>query len=89
MRTIGAITVFFKKMAAKLKRLSIENWGFPFISMFLMLLIASAVLVAAGLGSVADIPATLAYFSLLVGVILQVICFSKNRKNAKPVLSGT
>ena len=89
MRTIGVITVFFKKTAAKLKRLSIENWGFPFISIFLILLITSAVLVAADLAFVADIPATIAYFSLLVGVILQIICFSKNRKNGKAVLSGT
>ncbi|MCL4430051.1 MAG: hypothetical protein M1167_04790, partial [Chloroflexi bacterium] len=67
MRTIEVITVFFKKMVAKLKRFSIGNWGFPFISMFLILLFTSAVLVAAGLASVADTTATLAYFSLLVG----------------------
>ena len=86
MRTIGVITVFFKKMVSKLKRFSIENWGFPFISMFLILLFTSAVLVAAGLAYVADTTAILAYFSLLAGVILQIICFSKNRKNGRAVL---
>ena len=86
MRTIGVITVFFKKMVSKLKRFSIENWGFPFISMFLILLFTSAVLVAAGLAYVADTTAILAYFSLLAGVILQIICFSKNRKDGRSVL---
>ena len=86
MRTIGIITVFFKKMVATLKRFSIENWGFPFISLFLIFLFSSAVLVAAGLASVADIAAIFAYFFLLTGVILQIICFSKNRKNSKAVL---
>jgi hypothetical protein len=86
MRIIEIITIFFKKMVANLKRFSIENWGFPFISMFLILLFASAVLLAASLAYVADITATLAYFSLLVGVILQIICFSKNCKNGEAVL---
>ena len=86
MRTIEIITIFFKKMVANLKRFSIKNWGFPFISMFLILLIASAVLLAASLAYVADITATLAYFFLLVGVILQIICFSKNSKTGEAVL---
>jgi hypothetical protein len=70
-------------MAAKLKRYSIENWGFPFISTFLILLLASAVLLAADLASVGDLTAIVAYFSLLVGVILEIICFSRNRKNTE------
>jgi hypothetical protein len=84
-----AVKTFFRKMAAKLKRFSIENWGFPFILGFLVLLITSAVLLAAGpvdFASVADLTAIFAYFSLLIGVILQIICFSKNRKKSVPVL---
>ncbi len=90
MRTIGVITVFFKKMLAKLKSFSIENWGFPFISLFLIFLFVSAVLVATGsadLISLADKTAISAYFSLLVGVILQIICFSKKRKPAEASLN--
>jgi hypothetical protein len=85
--TIGAIA-FFKKMLGWLKRVSIENWGFPLISIFLVLLTASAVLVATGLASVADTAANVAYFSLIAGVILQIICFSKNKKNSGAVLSS-
>jgi len=75
-------------MLGWLKRVSIENWGFPLISIFLVLLTASAALVAAGLASVADTAANVAYFSLIAGVILQIICFSKNKKNSSAVLSS-
>jgi amino acid transporter len=85
-KTIGVLAVFFKKMGAKLKRYSIENWGFPFISTFLVLLFTSAVLLSSGLASVAETTSILAYFSLLIGVILQIICFSRNRKNGGTVL---
>jgi hypothetical protein len=91
MRAIGAVPVSFKKMMAKLKKFSIGKWAFLFILMFLILLLTSAVLVAVGntvaneaqrsaYFIVADATAILSYFSLLVGVILQIIYFSKRRK---------
>ena len=80
MKTTEATTTSFKKMLAKLKKFSIENWGFPFISAFLIFLVVAAVLLATGLAGAADKAAIIAYFSLLVGAILQIICFSRNRK---------
>ena len=87
MKTTGETTTSFKKMLAKLKKFSIENWGFPFISAFLILLLVAAVLLVSGsaigsqdLANYADAAAIVAYFSLLVGAILQIICFSRNRK---------
>jgi hypothetical protein len=64
-----------------------ENWGFPFIAGFLLLLFSSAILLAAGIDYAEQI-ANFAYFSLLVGVVLQLICFSKNRKKNGDVFDG-
>ncbi|HLN89881.1 MAG TPA: hypothetical protein VK253_07425 [Candidatus Binatia bacterium] len=90
MKTTEATTTSFKKMLAKLKKFSIENWGFPFISAFLILLFVAAVLLASGsaigsqdLANYADVATIIAYFSLLIGVILQIICFSRNGKNGR------
>lgn len=81
--------VLLKKMAAKLKNYSLANWGFPFITLFLILLLVSVILVETGASTAADLPADIAYFSLLVGVILEIICFGKNRKHTNMVRQVT
>ena len=48
------------------------NWGLPFIASFLLLLFASAVLLAVGGVSVAEITADFAYFALAIGVVLKL-----------------
>jgi hypothetical protein len=65
-----------------------ENWGFPFIAGFLILLFSSAILLAASMDYAEQI-ANFAYFSLVVGVVLQLICFSKNRKKNGDVFDGS
>jgi len=56
-----------------------NNWGFPFIGAFLIILFGAAVLLAVGSSSIAEITANVAYFALVVGVILQLICFSRKK----------
>jgi hypothetical protein len=65
-----------------------ENWGFPFIAGFLLLLFSSAILLAAGM-DYAEQLANFAYFSLAAGVVLQLICFSKNRKKNGDIFDGS
>jgi hypothetical protein len=66
-----------------------ENWGFPFIAGFLLFLFSSAIFLAAGVANLAEQIANFAYFSLVVGVVLQLVCFSKNRNKNGDVFDGS
>jgi heme/copper-type cytochrome/quinol oxidase subunit 4 len=57
-----------------------ENWGSPFIVGFMLLLLSAAFSLSAGLSSSADIIAVCGYYALVVGIVLQLVCFLKNRK---------
>ena len=57
-----------------------ENWGAPFILAFMALLIVAAVSLVVGLASLANDVAVCSYCSLVVGVILQLVCFLKYSK---------
>ncbi len=59
-----------------------ENWGSPFIFVFMVLLISTASFLSAGLSSLADAVAVYAYCFLVVGVFLQLACFLKYRKRS-------
>ena len=61
------------------------NWGFPFIARFMVLLFVAAVFLAAEWAYLAETTAICAYFSLVAGVLLQLVCFSKNRKEKEVV----
>ena len=54
-----------------------ENWGAPFVLGFMVLLVVAAVCLASGLEWWANEVANYAYFSLVIGVVLQLICFWK------------
>jgi hypothetical protein len=54
-----------------------ENWGSPFIAGFMFLLIGAAVSLSVSLSSLADTIAVYAFYALVCGVILQIICFLK------------
>jgi hypothetical protein len=58
-----------------------DNWGFPLIAAFLILLFAAALqnVVAGGGASLAELTADFAYFTLTLGVVLQLVYFVKNR----------
>ena len=55
-----------------------ENWGSPFIVAFMVLLMAAAGWLAAGLEALANEVAVYAYYSLVVGVALQLVCYLKH-----------
>jgi hypothetical protein len=54
-----------------------ENLGAPFIVGFISLLVATAVSLSSGWPSLADSLAIYAFYFLVVGVTLQLVCFLK------------
>ena len=68
------------KFQTKIMRYVNENWGSPLIFSFIFLLFSVAVLLAAGWVFIAEPVATFAYFVLAAGVVLQLLCLSKNKK---------
>lgn len=66
-----------KKITVKVKEYVKENWGSPFIVGFILLLLTAAFCLSANLFSSAGIIAEYAYFALVVGVALQLVCFLK------------
>jgi uncharacterized membrane protein HdeD (DUF308 family) len=56
-----------------------ENWGSPFIVGFMLLLVGVAVSLSEGLSSLAD-GIAICVLRLIVGVILQLVCFVKYRE---------
>lgn len=62
-----------------------ENWGAPFIMGFVLLLIVAAVFLSIGSTASANTVAFFAYSALVVGIVLQLVCFlkySKKKANA-------
>jgi len=53
------------------------NWGAPFIIAFMVMLITCAYLLAYGNEAVANGLAVYAYYFLVIGVVLQLICYLK------------
>jgi hypothetical protein len=51
-----------------------ENWGAPFVLGFMFLLLVAVVLLIVGLKWTAEGVANYAYFVLVVGVVLQLVC---------------
>ena len=54
-----------------------ENWGAPFIVAFMVMLMAAAGYLCCGLEAVANDIAVYAYYSLVIGVALQFVCYLK------------
>lgn len=54
-----------------------ENWGAPFIIVFMVLLLFCAGLLASGFSSLANSVAVYAYYFLVTGVVLQLISYLK------------
>ena len=68
------------KIKVKVEGYVKENWGSPFIVGFILLLVSAAVSLSEGLSSLADGIAVYAYYALILGVILQLVCFVKYRE---------
>lgn len=70
---------YFKQIRGKASRFGMDNCGFPFIGGFIVLLFVAAIFLAGGWASVAEATADAAYFALVIGVVLQLVCFGRNR----------
>jgi hypothetical protein len=57
-----------------------ENWGAPFVVGFMGLLMVAAVSLLMGFAVLANEVSVYAYYALVVGVVLQLVCFLKYRK---------
>jgi len=71
--------VRFNKMMLKIKGYLKENWGFPFVMAFILLLIVAAAFLSAGLSTFANTVAVYAYYALVAGLFLQLASFLKYR----------
>jgi len=54
-----------------------ESWGAPFVAGFMVLLLVAAASLVMGSEFFANGVAVFAYFALVVGVVLQLVCFLK------------
>jgi hypothetical protein len=66
-----------KSIVLKIKRYIKEDWGLPFVGGFIILLLVAAVFLSSGLAAMAETVANFAYFALVVGVVLQIICLTR------------
>lgn len=70
---------FANKFPAGVRGYVKENWGAPFIVGFIALLLAAAGSLLMGFSVLADEVGVYAYYALVVGVVLQLVCFWKYR----------
>jgi hypothetical protein len=71
-----------KKLPDRFKMYPQENWGAPFFAAFLLLLVVAAASLAVGSADLAKEVAIYAYYALVVGSVLQLVCFVKyNKRN--------
>ena len=54
-----------------------KNWGSPFIFGFMILLVSAGFYLSFGISILSDTLAVYAFYSLIVGVALQLACFLK------------
>ncbi len=62
-----------------------ENWGSPFIVGFILLLLSAATLLSLDASYWAEQIAVYAYYALVIGVVLQIVCYLKYKKNSVDV----
>jgi len=60
-----------------------QNLGAPFVIVFQLLLLACAALLIRGYSNVADEVAIYAYYSLVIGVVLQLVSFLRHGDGAE------
>ena len=69
------------RLSGRLRGYLRENWGAPFIITFMTLLLTAAGYLVAGLEKTANLLAEYAYYNLVIGVVLQLICYLKYGKD--------
>ena len=74
------IQVAFNTITLKVKGYVKANWGSPFIMGFMLLLVAADVLLSLEMSFLANAIAIFAFYALIAGVVLQLVCFVKMPK---------
>ena len=74
---IARIRIFMKRLRSYFR----ENWGAPAIVCFMALLLVAALFLAGGMEEIANAIAVCAYYFLVMGVVLQIICYVKFGSN--------
>jgi hypothetical protein len=70
-----------RKLSVWVRKYFGANWGVPFVLGFVVLLVVAAVCLASGLEWLANEVAVYAFYSLVVGVVLQLVCFWRFGEN--------
>jgi hypothetical protein len=84
-KRLNVAAIFVAALLTKAKAYVRENWGAPFIMGFMLLLAVAAASLSMGLAGFADEVTVYAYYTLLVGIILQLACFLKyDRRSGEP-----
>jgi len=85
----GSVRMWLKRIARRVpprvKGYVKENWGAPFIVGFMALLLVAMFSLVMNLAVLADEVAVYAYYALVIGVVLQLVCFLKyGKRNGEP-----
>ncbi len=72
-----------REISVRIKGYFGENWGAPFVIVFMVSLIAAVVLLILGLPLTAEKVADFAYFTLVIGAALQLVCLLKDSNMKK------
>jgi heme/copper-type cytochrome/quinol oxidase subunit 4 len=79
----------YKAVLTKMSGYFRENWSAPFSIGFILLLVVAAVSLSMGFAILADEVAIYAYYALVVGVVLQLVCFLKYNKKSGEKNNGS
>jgi heme/copper-type cytochrome/quinol oxidase subunit 4 len=71
----------FAKIPVRVKGYVRENWGAPFIVGFMLLLMITVASLSMSLATLADEVAVYAFYALVIGVILQLVCYLRHNKS--------
>ena len=72
----------------QLRRYSSLNWGLPFVILFIVLLLISAATLSLGYQGFAIDVADYAFYSLVLGVFLQIASYVKHNEEKAPINQG-
>jgi hypothetical protein len=80
----GSVLRFFGRVRGYIR----ENWGAPFILGFMGSLLVAVVLLILGFPWMAEAVGNVAYFSLVAGVVLQLVCFWRRGSDGRSENEG-
>jgi uncharacterized membrane protein YadS len=87
---ITKIQEHIKQIREITQRSNMGNWGFPFIAGFILFLLIAVILSKIQMVSyLAEPIADVAYFALVIGVVLQLVFLGKNRKKEDSGIHGS